>query len=75
MKTDRKNYTNIHDLIMDMPFDLKLYKKIFEKNSRTDMQITTDKEVKLILIQELVNINIRARNERESCLTLQELNK
>lgn len=48
MKTDRKNYTNIHDLIMDMPFDLKLYKKIFEKNSRTDMQITTEKEVKPI---------------------------
>lgn len=35
MKTDRKIYTNIYDLVMDIPFDLELYKKISGEGNKT----------------------------------------
>lgn len=44
MKTDRKIYTNIYDLVMDIPFDLELYKKISGEGNKTYITSTIDLE-------------------------------
>lgn len=39
-----------------MKFDLELYKKIWERRARTDIQITTDKEFKPITRDDIISI-------------------